>query len=59
MGLLDYAPSGLEQFYSRYGAGYPTAPDFQSANLAFRQQGATYPDFYRRPPQLPGYNVIS
>ena len=59
MGLLDYAPSGLEQFYSRYGAGYPTAPDFQSANLAFRQQGATYPEYFKRPPRLDGYTLLS
>ena len=59
MGLLDVAPTGLESFAQRYGTGFGTPSDFTAANLAFRQQGATYPDFYKRPPQLSGYTLLS
>ena len=59
MGLLDVAPTGLPQFQQTYGAGFGTPADFGAANLAFRQRGATYPEFYQNPPQLSGYTLLS
>lgn len=59
MGLLDVAPTGLPQFQQRYGAGFGTPADFNAANLAYRQRGATYPEYYKNPPQLSGYTLLS
>lgn len=58
-GLLDVAPEGLLDFQSRYGAGFGTPSDFGAANLAFRQQGAVAPEYYRTPPQLTGYTLLA
>ena len=59
MGLLDVAPTGLGGFAQRYGTGFGTPSDFTAANLAFRQQGATYPEYFKRPPRLDGYTLLS
>jgi len=59
MGLLDVAPTGLPQFQQQYGAGFGTPADFTAANLNFRRQGATYPEYFQRPPQLSGYTLLS
>jgi len=59
MGLLDVAPTGLPQFQQQYGAGFGTPQDFAAANLAFRRRGATYPEYFQRPPQLSGYTLLS
>jgi hypothetical protein len=59
MGLLDVAPTGLPQFQQRYGVGFGTPQDFTAANLNFRRQGATYPEYFKRPPQLSGYTLLS
>lgn len=59
MGLLDVAPTGLPQFQQQYGAGFGTPADFTAANLNFRRQGATYPQYFQRPPQLSGYTLLS
>ena len=59
MGLLDVAPTGLGGFVQRYGTGFDTPSDFTAANLAFRQQGATYPEYFKRPPRLDGYTLLS
>jgi len=59
MGLLDVAPTGLPQFQQQYGAGFGTPQDFAAANLNFRRQGATYPEYFQRPPQLSGYTLLS
>jgi len=59
MGLLDVAPTGLPQFQQQYGAGFGTPQDFAAANLNFRRQGATYPQYFQRPPQLSGYTLLS
>ena len=53
MGLLDMAPSGLEDFASRYGmTGYTTPDAFTAQNQAFARQRATYPQFYEAPPLM-------
>ncbi len=53
MGLLDMAPSGLEDFASRYGmTGYTTPDAFTAQNQAFARQRATYPQFYESPPLM-------
>ena len=59
MCLLDVAPTGLPQFQQQYGAGFGTPQDFAAANLNFRRQGATYPEYFQRPPQLSGYTLLS
>lgn len=59
MGLLDVAPTGLAEFQDRYGAGFGTPQDFTAANMDFRRRGATYPEYFRRPPQLTGYTLLS
>lgn len=59
MGLLDVAPTGLPEFQQRYGVGFGTPQDFTAANLNFRRQGATYPEYFKRPPQLSGYTLLS
>lgn len=59
MGLLDVAPTGLPQFQQRYGVGFGTPQDFTAANLNFKRQGATYPEYFKRPPQLSGYTLLS
>jgi len=59
MGLLDVAPTGLGGFQQRYGVGFGTPQDFTAANLNFRRQGATYPEYFKRPPQLSGYTLLS
>lgn len=58
VGLLDTAPTGLLEFNQRYGAGFGSPSDFGAANLAFRKQGATYPQYFDRPPQLTGYTLL-
>lgn len=58
-GLLDVAPEGLLDFQQRYGAGFGTPMDFEAANLAFRRQGATYPEYFRTAPKLDGYTLLS
>jgi hypothetical protein len=58
-GLLDVAPEGLLDFRQRYGAGFGTPMDFEAANLAFRRQGATYPEYFRTAPKLDGYTLLS
>ena len=58
-GLLDVAPEGLMGFQQRYGAGFGTPMDFEAANLAFRRQGATYPEYFQTPPKLDGYTLLS
>ena len=58
-GLLDVAPEGLLDFQKRYGAGFGTPMDFEAANLAFRRQGATYPEYFRTAPKLDGYTLLS
>ena len=59
MGLLDTAPEGLMGFQQRYGAGFGSPMDFEAANIAYRQGAATYPSFYRQPPKLTGYTLLS
>lgn len=59
MGLLDVSPTGLPRFQQQYGAGFGTPQDFAAANLAFRRRGATYPEYFQRPPQLSGYTLLS
>ena len=59
MGLLDVAPEGLMGFRERYGAGFGTPMDFGAANLAFRRQGATYPEYFQTPPKLDGYTLLT
>lgn len=59
MGLLDVAPTGLPDFQQRYGVGFGTPQDFTAANLNFKRQGATYPEYFKRPPQLSGYTLLS
>ena len=59
MGLLDVAPTGLDDFSERYGiSGYASPSAFEEQNLAFRRQGATYPEFFKNPPLLPGYTNL-
>tara|TARA_R110000868_G_scaffold148295_2_gene370053 strand:+ start:2681 stop:3829 length:1149 start_codon:yes stop_codon:yes gene_type:complete len=59
MGLLDVAPTGLPDFAERYGiSGYASPSAFDEQNLAFRRQGATYPEFFKNPPLLPGYTNL-
>ena len=58
VGLLDTAPTGLLEFNQRYGAGFGSPSDFGAANLAFRKQSATYPQYFDRPPQLTGYTLL-
>jgi len=59
MGLLDVAPTGLGMFQQAYGSGFGTPQDFSAANLAFRRQGATRPEYFRRAPDLSGYTLLS
>ena len=59
MGLLDVAPTGLSDFQQRYGVGYGSPQDFADANTAFRKRGATYPEFFNKPPKLTGYTLLS
>lgn len=59
MGLLDVAPEGLMGFRERYGAGFGTPMDFGAANLAFRRQGATYPEYFQTAPKLDGYTLLA
>ena len=58
MGLLDVAPEGLLEFQERYGAGFGEPSDFGAANLAFRQQAATYPEYFTTPPKMTGYTLL-
>lgn len=59
MGLLDVAPTGLDDFSEGYGiSGYASPDAFEEQNLAFRRQGATYPEFFKNPPLLPGYTNL-
>ena len=59
MGLLDMAPSGLEDFASRYGiTGYTTPDAFTAQNQAFARQRAIYPEFYKQPPLMPDYTNL-
>ena len=39
MGLLDVAPTGLGMFKERFGAGFGTPSEFDTANMAFRRSG--------------------
>lgn len=59
MGLLDAPPEGLLEFQQRYGAGFGTPSDFEAANLAFRRQAATYPEYFQASPKLDGYTLLS
>jgi hypothetical protein len=59
MCLLDVAPTGLSDFQQRYGVGYGSPQDFADANTAFRKRGATYPEFFNKPPKLTGYTLLS
>jgi len=52
MGLLDIAPTGLGMFKQRFGAGFGTPSDFDTANMAFRRSGGV-----QRPYQ--GYTLLS
>jgi len=52
MGLLDIAPTGLGMFKQRFGAGFGTPSDFDTANMAFRRSGGV-----QRP--YPGYTLLS
>jgi hypothetical protein len=58
-GLLDVAPEGLLEFQQRYGAGFGSPMEFGAANLAFRRQGATYPEYFSTAPKLDGYTLLS
>ncbi len=59
MGLLDIAPTGLADFAERYGlSGYASPSAFDQQNMAFRRQGATYPEFYKQPPLMPDYTNL-
>lgn len=59
MGLLDVSPYSLQDFYDRYGVGYANPETYNMANLDFRRRGATYPQFYDKPPQLSGYTLLA
>jgi hypothetical protein len=52
MGLLDIAPTGLDMFKQRFGAGFGSPSEFDTANMAFRQGGGV-----QRP--YPGYTLLS
>ena len=52
MGLLDIAPTGLGMFKQRFGAGFGTPSEFDTANMAFRRSGGV-----QRPYQ--GYTLLS
>lgn len=59
MGLLDVSPTGLSDFAARYGlSGFASPSAFEQQNLAFRRQGATYPEFYKQQPLMPGYTNL-
>lgn len=59
MGLLDERPSGLADFATRYGLTGYSAPEYDAQNLAFRRQGAVYPEFYKNPRFLQDYTNIN
>ena len=59
MGLLDVAPMGMGMFADRYGAGFGTPQDFNTANLAFRRGAATRPQYFQQAPDLTGYTLLS
>jgi len=52
MGLLDIAPTGLGMFKERFGAGFGTPSEFDTANMAFRRSGGV-----QRPYE--GYTLLS
>lgn len=52
MGLLDIAPTGLGMFKERFGAGFGTPSEFDTANMAFRRSGGV-----TRPYE--GYTLLS
>ena len=52
MGLLDIAPTGLGMFKQRFGAGFGSPSEFDTANMAFRRSGGV-----QRPYQ--GYTLLS
>jgi hypothetical protein len=59
MGLLDVSPESLSKFVERYGiSGFDSPNAFEQQNLAFRRQSATYPEFYKQPPLMPGYTNL-
>lgn len=59
MGLLDVSPTGLSDFAARYGlSGFASPSAFEQQNLAFRRQGATYPEFYKQQPLMPDYTNL-
>jgi len=55
MGLLDVAPTGLPDFYQRYGV---PSQDFNEANLAFRRGTATQSGIFQDPYDLTGYTLL-
>ena len=59
MGLLDERPSGLADFVTRYGLTGYSAPEYDAQNLAFRRQGAVYPEFFKQPRFLQDYTNIN
>lgn len=52
MGLLDIAPTGLGMFKQRFGAGFGSPSEFDTANMAFKQSAGV-----QRP--YPGYTLLS
>lgn len=52
MGLLDIAPTGLGMFKQRFGAGFGSPSEFDTANMAFRRSGGV-----QRPYE--GYTLLS
>ena len=59
MGLLDVAPTGLEQFASTYGTGFGTAPDYEAANLAYRKPVGTMSNIFQDPYNLEGMTLLA
>jgi hypothetical protein len=59
MGLLDLAPEDLGGFASTYGTGFGTAPDFESANLAYRKPVGTMSGIFQDPYNLEGMTLLS
>jgi hypothetical protein len=56
LGLLDVAPVGLSDFYSRYGV---QPQDFGAANLDYRRGAGTQFGIYKDPYQKKGYTLLA
>ena len=59
MGLLDVAPTGLEEFASTYGTGFGTAPEYTAANLAYRKPAGTMGGIFQDPYNLEGMTLLA